>query len=77
MCACSVGAIAGNYIDGNFVNHGFLRAPDGAITSFDAPGTGTGAGQGTIPLSNNNSGAVTGEAIDGGNVIHGFLVEGL
>ena len=33
-----------------------------------------GAGQGTIPLGNNNPGAITGEYIDGGNVIHGFLV---
>jgi hypothetical protein len=44
---------------------------------FDVPGMGTGAGQGTIPLDNNNSGAITGESIDGSNVTHGFLVEGL
>ena len=36
-----------------------------------------GAGQGTIPLGNNNPGAITGEYIDGANVIHGFLVQGL
>ena len=28
--------------------HGFLRAPDGTITTFDAPGAGTGSGQGTF-----------------------------
>ena len=47
------------------------------VASVDVPGTGTGAGQGTIPLGNNNPGAITGEYIDGGNVVHGFLVQGL
>ena len=50
---------------------------DPTYTTFDVPGTGTGAGQGTIPLDNNNPGAVAGQAIDGGNVTHGFLVQGL
>jgi len=44
---------------------------------FDVQGTGIGAGQGTIPLDNNDLRAITGEYIDGGNVINGFLVEGL
>jgi hypothetical protein len=72
-----LGAIAGNYIDGNFVNHGFLFDQQGSFRVFDVPGAGTGAGQGTIPLGNNNPGAITGESIDGNNMIHGFLVEGL
>jgi hypothetical protein len=71
------GAIAGNYIDENFVNHGFLRNQQGNFSVFDVPGSGTGPGQGTIPLGNNNPGAITGQSIDGSNVIHGFLVEGL
>ena len=29
--------------DGNNVSHGFLRAPDGTMTTFDVPGAGTGA----------------------------------
>jgi hypothetical protein len=37
---------------------------------------GTGAGQGTIPVDNNDTGAITGEAIDGGSIIHGFLAKG-
>ena len=41
-------AIAGRYIDSNGVSHGFLRALDGTITTFDAPNAGTGPGQGTI-----------------------------
>ena len=59
------------------VNHGFVLDPQGSFSVFDVPGTGIGAGQGTIPLDNNNPGAITGEYIDGGNVTHGFLVEGL
>jgi hypothetical protein len=31
------GAITGRYFDANFVAHGFVRAPDGTITTFDAP----------------------------------------
>ena len=32
------GTIAGYYFDSNPVTHGFLRAPDGSFTTFDAPG---------------------------------------
>ena len=59
------------------MNHAFVRSNQGIFSTFDVPGTGTGAGQGTIPVDNNDPGAITGEAIDGGNVIHGFLVKGL
>jgi len=38
------------------VAHGFVRAPNGVITTFDAPGAGTGAGQGTFPDQNDPSG---------------------
>src|SRR5215469_18649389 len=41
------GAITGNYSDASSVNHGYVRARNGAITTFDAPGAGTGPGQGT------------------------------
>jgi hypothetical protein len=59
------------------VNHGFVLNQQGNFSTFDVPGTGTGAGQGTIPVDNNIPGAVVGEAIDGNTVIHGFLAEGL
>jgi hypothetical protein len=42
------GAIAGQYGDTSGVFHGFLRSPDGTITTFDAPGAGTAPGQGTL-----------------------------
>ena len=42
------GAITGLYTDTNYAAHGFVRAPDGTITTFDAPGAGTGFGEGTF-----------------------------
>ena len=70
------GTIAGNYIDANFECHGFVRATNGAITTFDAPDAGTGLFQGTIPFGSNPAGAIVGYYIDASNVFHGFLVEG-
>jgi hypothetical protein len=80
------GAITGFYSDSNNVYHGFLRAPDGRITTFDVPGAGSETvsgffptaigvlgGQGTYPISINPAGAISGAYIDSNNVIHGFL----
>src|ERR1700757_2593581 len=67
------GAIAGQYLDANNVDHGFLRARDGAITTFDVPGAGTGPFQGTYPLSINPGAAMTGLYLDASNLDHGFL----
>jgi hypothetical protein len=33
------GAIVGTFGDASGIGHGFLRKPDGAITSFDVPGS--------------------------------------
>jgi hypothetical protein len=57
------------------VNHGFLRNLRGSLTTFDAPGGGTSAGQGTVPSDNSDTGLVTGQLIDSNNVDHGFLLE--
>jgi len=65
--------IVGQYVEANNVNHGFVRATDGKITTFDAPGAGTGAGQGTQAMTNNWEGAISGFYIDANNVYHGFL----
>ena len=43
------------------------------IITFEAPGAGTGAGQGTIALGNDAQGAIMGSYIDASNVYHGFL----
>jgi hypothetical protein len=65
--------IAGYYIDANNVYHGFVLDPDGSITTFEAPFAGTGAGQGTYPMTNNREGAISGYYVDANNVYHGFL----
>lgn len=72
----SKGAIAGQYVDTSEVFHGFLRSPDGVITTFDAPGAGTGPCQGTfITFTDgiNPAGAIAGGYFDAGNVFHGFV----
>lgn len=68
------GVIAGNYIDANGANHGFMLTPHGRITEFDSPGAGPGAGQGTVPYFIGESGAITGYFIDANGVSHGFLL---
>ncbi len=55
------------------MNHGFLRARDGTFTTFDAPGAGKGANQGTFASSINPAGAITGTYKDASMVSHGFL----
>jgi hypothetical protein len=60
------------------VNHGYLRSPDGTFTTFDAPGAGTGAYQGTgcssdCPVSQNDWGAITGMYFDANYVLHGYV----
>jgi hypothetical protein len=69
------GAIIGQYIDSNGVNHGFVRSPNGSFTTFDAPGGGTGSGQGTTPACNNGRDTITGWYVDSNGVNHGFLAE--
>jgi hypothetical protein len=68
-----LGAVAGFDGDANGVFHGFVRTADGKIATFDAPGAGTGAGQGTFPYSINVWGAITGYTVDGNGTGHGFV----
>ena len=63
------GAITGYYVDANGAYHGFVRATDGTITTFDAPS----AAQYTTPTSINTPGAVTGLYNDANDVSHGFV----
>lgn len=69
------GVIVGFYTDKNIVPYAFLRTPDGHITSFQAPGAGTGHGldQGTVAISINNWGVVAGQFQDPSYVLHGFV----
>src|SRR5436309_16110002 len=50
-----------------------LLGPQPTITTFDAPGAGTGPGQGTIPFGINQAGTIAGRYADAGGVIHAFL----
>jgi len=76
------GEIAGAYVNagdghqGTQVWHSYVRAADGTVTEYDAPGGGTGPGQGTEPCLNdclNPVGTVAGDYIDSTNVFHGFV----
>jgi len=64
-----VGTITGYYVDGNNATHGFVRTPDGKITTFDAPG----ASDGTYPGNINDSGVIAGTFYDTNGVGHGFV----
>lgn len=74
------GAVTGLYLDANYVSHGFLRTPDGKVSSFDAPGAASVAGEapwywmGTLPVSISDEGIITGCYIDANNVSHGFVL---
>lgn len=73
------GVSVGNFMDnsGNFVSHGLIRHWDGKLTTFDAPGAGTGTNQGTscpgCASGLNQWGAIAGTYADSNNVQHGFL----
>jgi hypothetical protein len=67
------GAITGWYVDGDDMNHGFIRDENGAFTTFDVPGAGTGPGQGPRVFSIAPNGSVTGHFNDPSNVVHGFV----
>jgi len=72
------GAIAGIYTDNNYVFHSYLRSPQGKFTPIDAPGAGTGPGQGTgcssdCPLTINDLGFIAGTYIDTNYAFHAFL----
>ena len=70
-----LGMIVGFYTDANIVPHGFLREPNGHITSFDAPGAGLGVGlnQGTGAYATTDQGVIVGQYQDSNNVYHGFV----
>jgi len=46
---------------------------NGKIITFNAPGAGTGSGQGTVPIGPNVWGSIVGFYFDTNSVTHGFL----
>ena len=73
------GMSVGNYMDNtaNLVQHSLIRHADGSFTLFEAPGAGTGPGQGTgCPgcfAGLNQFGSVAGIYTDANTVFHGFI----
>ena len=67
------GVVSGYYIDGSGVYHGFLRTPDGRITTFDAAGAGNIIDSGTVALGINMWGTITGNFTDNSYYTHGFM----
>src|SRR5438046_9669627 len=65
---------SGGTIDGvlNF-NNTPLLGPQPRIITFDAPGAGTGPGQGTIAFAINPAGTISGRYADAGGAIHAIL----
>jgi len=69
----TAGVITGGYVDASAVAHGFVRATNGTITTFDAPGAGMGTLQGTGGFSINTAGVITGAYFDANGTSHGFV----
>jgi len=61
--------ITGGYKDKGNTTHGFLRSPNGDITTIDASGS-----VATSPESINEAGAITGYFMDKDFIFHGFLL---
>jgi hypothetical protein len=68
----SEGASVGEYLDANYVYHGYMRAPDGSFTEFDDPYAG--ADTGTLSLGINHAGEISGVYIDESDAFHGYLL---
>ncbi|MGB7592659.1 MAG: hypothetical protein WBO19_15600 [Terriglobia bacterium] len=74
----TAGVITGGYEDASGVLHGFVRAADGTITPFEAPGAGTAGTSlfpGTAGVSINDLGDITGTYADASGVLHGFVLK--
>jgi len=67
------GLISGYYLDAHNVFHGFVRAADAIITTFDAKGAATGFKMGTLASSINSAGVITGTFMTPDSVTHGFV----
>jgi len=70
------GAATSMFIDGNGLFHGWLRTPGGIITRIDAPGAGTGSGEGTFSVAINWEGEIVGGFIPPGGSfgnVQGFV----
>jgi hypothetical protein len=69
LASTALWAVVGNFQGMGNVLHAFLRAPDGTITTFDAPGAANQAASGTLATDINASGIIVG-------VLYGQLFNG-
>jgi hypothetical protein len=76
------GTVAGTLNDGHSVYRGFLRTKHGTVSTFDAPGAGTGHFQGTVTIGITPGGTIAGAYVGpndgillGGGRSHGFLFQ--
>jgi hypothetical protein len=67
-CTDPAGTLAGAWVDVDFVQHGFVRAPDGTITKIDVSGASA-----TNTTGINSVGTVLGYYVDANGVFHGFI----
>jgi hypothetical protein len=68
------GVIVGNYTDANNETHGYLRNPNGALTTIDDPNAFQGANSpGTFVTHINVTGAIVGYYFDAQGAGHGFV----
>ena len=72
-CKTTAGWVVGYYVDANNVVRGFLRAPDGAITSFDAPAQAQKPTRARTPKVSTRRGEINGFYVHANNVYHGFV----
>jgi hypothetical protein len=70
-----LGVIVGGYVDAKAVLHGFLRTPDGHLTSFESPKAGSvrGARQETVTYIINDLGVIAGTVGYSNSLVHGFV----
>jgi hypothetical protein len=69
--AVPIGILVLSMLVGGSIAASSQRSP--AIQSIDAPGAGTGPGQGTLAIVVNSAGTVMGQYIDANNAYHGFV----
>jgi hypothetical protein len=69
------GTITGSFNDGFTINHGFVRASDGNLTTLNALGAGMGFNQGTLPIGITPGGIIAGQFRDAKDVTHGFIFQ--
>ena len=67
------GTITGRYNAANNSFHAYVRSPDGKITTFEAPGAGTGSFQGTSGGNINPAGEISGVWVDATLARHGYV----